>query len=275
MSPQILTTIAQAFGQTHILRNGQTVFILCGLMTTAELLIGIGLLVRRLRRVSMYAAVIMHVTLIAVLGPLGLNHHAGVLIWNTFLGAAVPLLFLSTSTKPGCKAVSHGDGLWHRFATFDRKSIAAVLFVIAFPLSGLFSFADNWLSWQLYSPRPEVVRVYVKSASVVELPDSVQPFIAKPAPLQDWCPIRMDLWSLAAVNAPLYPEDRFQLAIAGWLAEHVEPDSVRVTIDSPKTIYWQARQSEEFVGREQIRQYAAQYPLNGIAVRMPFRLTRP
>ncbi|MCA9047168.1 MAG: hypothetical protein KDA89_00470 [Planctomycetaceae bacterium] len=206
--------------------NPQFVFALCVCVSLAESMIGVLLLVPRTRRLAVAGSVMMHSTLLLVLGPLGLNHYSGVLLWNMFFLIAVPLLNLPRITPA---IPDRGHQRRERFPDTLRASamrITAVrLFLVLFPLSGLFGVADNWLSWQLYSPRPEVVALFIRADAVDDLPETVSPFVLPPPPLDDWCAIRLDRWSLSATGAPLYPEDRFQLAVAA--------DVIRRTTHAP------------------------------------------
>ena len=87
---------------------------------------------------------------------------------------------------------------------------AAILFVWLFPLSGLFGIADNWPAWQLYSTRPETWTLRIKETDVHFLENHIQQHVSGPAPLDDWVVVRLDRWSLAETDSPLYPQGRFQ-----------------------------------------------------------------
>ncbi len=62
-----------------------------------ELLIGIGLMVPRTRRYAAIAAIVFHIGLIFVLGPTGLNHRPGVLVWNTQIAVQVYWVFVAAN----------------------------------------------------------------------------------------------------------------------------------------------------------------------------------
>lgn len=257
MSRQVLTVLVRAMGGDSWLRNESFVFGCCVAMSVVEFLTGVLLLTTRFRRWGVVAAIALHSTLILTLSPWGLNHHFGVLIWNAFLLIAVSVLFSMGS--------SNGPKLWDSLDSTKAKGLAA--FVVLFPLSGLFGVTDNWLSWQVYSPRPEVVRVYVHEEFVNFLPPDVQPFVGKPAPLDVWCPVRIDRWSLSATSVPMYPEDRFQLAVVEQIVQFVdESAAIRVELREPHLLPWRPHRSK-IVDRELLNQLTSQFVFNGRVVR--------
>ena len=209
----------------------------CILMTVFEIAAGVMLLIRRTSRMASMLAVAMHVTLIILLSPVGLGHELGVLTWNLFFVTMHILLITQFSATPKSLGTS-------QLRSTHRAYAILVAFIVVFPLSGLVGLADNWLAWQLYSPRPEVVKVYVHSDAVEQLPESVKPFVGAPQPLDVWCPVRIDRWSLDQVGAPMYPEDRFQTAVASHLASFVESSrQIKVELDAPSIPDWWNRKT--------------------------------
>lgn len=223
MSRQILAVAMNACGLSQLMKNATFVFAACCTMTAVEFLTGVFLLVPRLRRLGVAISIALHLVLILALSPIGLNHHAGVLVWNAFLLIGVFILF------------------WPRFDWVQirdsRTSVGALrwsqLFIILFPLSAYVGWADNWPAWQVYSPRPEIVRVFIHEDAVSQVPDDLAVFLGQPAPLNVWHPLRIDRWALATTGVPLYPEDRFQLAVAAKLmARFANAGDVQVLLDN-------------------------------------------
>ena len=58
--------------------------VLAGTLAVGELLVAIGLCWRRSRRAAFLASLVMHVLLLAALGPWGAQNKPGVLLWNVF-----------------------------------------------------------------------------------------------------------------------------------------------------------------------------------------------
>lgn len=235
MSRQILSAILNAAGVNTIKPGSDLFFVLATAMSIMEFAIGIGLLVNKTRRLATLVAMLLHATLILCLSPLGLNHHLGVLVWNGFLLVAVMFLFWP---KGGDASKTSWKG---------RLAMATVLLI---PASGLFGIADNWLSWQVYSPRPEVLKLTVHEDSAKFLPPSLQAFVQPPQLLRSDCPIRLDRWSLQQKLVPGYPEDRFQIAVAKQVVQYAvskgaERSAFAATMESAVTFPWWRRQTKK------------------------------
>ncbi|MCP4509987.1 MAG: hypothetical protein GY826_26725, partial [Fuerstiella sp.] len=172
-------------------------------------------------------------------------------IWNAFFLIAVPTLF--TDIRPQDAKPSP--------ASVRLRIIAAV--IVLFPLSGLFGIADNWPSWQLYSTRSDVVRLYIDEVSVGQLPEHLQPFVGQPEPLDRWCPVRLDRWSLATTRAPIYPEVRVQLTVVRALLENVPAAAVQITVESAQSPAWWHRIIREINADELDRFAQTEFLLNG------------
>ncbi|WP_077026008.1 hypothetical protein [Fuerstiella marisgermanici] len=259
MTRQVLAVTLETLQLGHLLKNDSFVFAACLAMSVIELLCGLMLLAPATRRYGILLAVPLHAVLLLALGPVGLKHQSGVLIWNLFLLFAVPILFRRSNISGAAKHTVPEAAK----SPWSSRLFGAFLFL--FPLSGLFGLADNWLSWQLYSPRPEVVRVFVQQDAIASLPEPVRQFVLPPAPLEEWCPIRIDRWSLSAAKAPLYPEDRFQLAVAKDLAVAIGEDFIRIQIERPEVLWWHRSVAEvEAVGNG-----FEGYLLNANTVRKP------
>jgi hypothetical protein len=251
MSRQLLRTACTLVGSEQLLRNETLFFNVCLAMTLVELAVGLCLMLPRFRRTAVVTAMILHALLLLLLSPIGLNHHSGVLIWNAFFLIAIPSLFADIRPQDA-KSIP---------ANVRLRITAAV--IVLFPLSGLFGIADNWPSWQLYSARPDVVRLYVDQVSVGQLPKHIQPFVGQPAPLDRWCPVRVDRWSLATTGAPLYPEDRFQLAVVRAVLQNVPKAAVRITIESAESPAWWHRTTQELNSAELDEYTQTEFLLNG------------
>ncbi len=214
---------------------------LCHLMTLGEFLTGFLLIFPRTQRWGCLGAILLHGSLLLALGPWGLNHHAGVLLWNLCFLCLVPILF------PLNRMVQADD---HSYSQ-RQKIVLAIIWL--FPVSGLFGIADNWPSWQLYSSRPETWILSVHEADRKLLPDTVQSFIAEPAPLSEWCAIKLDRWSLEQTKSPMYPEDRFQRAvIRNLLAQSPEPIRFQIDISEPEFPFWWKRRQRQINSRDEL-----------------------
>lgn len=205
--------------------------ILCHGLNLGELGVGLLLLLPRWRRYGIVSAMLLHGTLLLALGPLGLGHHTAVLIWNVSFLCLIPVVF----SGPVQDSPSMHTGQRWRFR-------AAILFVWLFPLSGLFGIADNWPAWQLYSTRPETWTLRIKETDVHFLENHIQQHVSGPAPLDDWVVVRLDRWSLAETDSPLYPQGRFQKEVIHRVLATLPGDAeFRVDISEPEPWFWWKR----------------------------------
>ena len=237
----IVRQLLELAGQSGWQRESAQIAGLCHVMTLGEFLTGFLLIFSRTQRWGCLGAILLHGSLLLALGPLGLNHHAGVLLWNLCFLCLVPILFPLQKTMP------QEDPQ----ASLRRTIVVAATWL--FPLSGLLGIADNWPSWQLYSSRPETWILSVHEADRKLLPDTVQSFIAEPAPLSDWCAIKLDRWSLEQTKSPMYPEDRFQRAIIrNLLARSKEPIRFQIDISEPEFPLWWKRWQRQINSRDEL-----------------------
>ncbi|QDU38587.1 hypothetical protein Mal4_29160 [Maioricimonas rarisocia] len=207
----LLDGLAGAVGLDTELWPERTRKIVAGTFPVGELLIAAGLLWRRSRRPAVAGAVVMHLLLLATLGPLGLDHEWGVLLWNGYFVIAVPLLFWPVR--------DNGAGETPEPQPRSAGTVIAALATAGAVLLPLTPSYDHWLSWSLYSSRPAVVMVLVDDESVAKLPAVVRPYVGPPEPLSDWRPVHLDAWSFGELGCPVYPQLRFRLAVAAALAD--------------------------------------------------------
>ncbi|MBX3443093.1 MAG: hypothetical protein KF774_11865 [Planctomyces sp.] len=195
-----------------------------------ELLIACLLAKPEARRYGLALSLAMHAALLLALGPLGLNHESGVLLWNVlFIGQNV-LLFgrsgraaASSDEVPaaGDPAPGRGRGL---------AATAVLWLALVMPVGQSWGWWDVWPSWAVYSARAGWTTILVHADDVERLPESCRPFVQPAAPLSDWRPVNVDAWSLSTLHCPVYPQSRFRWAIAAVLAQRAE---VRVETRSP------------------------------------------
>ena len=218
----------------------QTIDWLAFLLTCGEFAAGLLLLIPWTRRGGIVAAILMHTLLLVAFSPVGLDHHPGVLVWNGFLAVCVPLLFMEQRAIPES---SHRDEL-----RAPRFLVVATTLIL-FPLSGLFGLADNWLSWQVYSPRPETIYLLVTTESARLLPPGAQQHVGRPFVLSEWRPVQLDRWSLAAVGVPLYPEDRFLISVIESLTRRIPDGDFRIEMNRPQFPDWWNRSTAAIENR--------------------------
>ena len=114
---QFLETIMSVVGGVPESWSEPTRAKLAMLFPAGELIVGLGLLVPHTRRVAGWLVIAFHLTLLLVLGPWGLDHSHGVLVWNVVL-LAQGVLFVCFAgsrvcTRKGTRARCRFTGLNH------------------------------------------------------------------------------------------------------------------------------------------------------------------
>ncbi|MHC4877238.1 MAG: hypothetical protein ACYTGL_12145, partial [Planctomycetota bacterium] len=184
-------------------------------LPVGELLVAIGLLIARFRRPALLASLLMHGLLITAVGPWAMDQRPGVMIWNLlFILQNVLLLRFRAHI-----AVSAPVERASRSLLFAR---AIVLVAAVLPALRFAGWYDNWPSWAVYTASNERVYVLVAEDAVDRLLPEVQRFVQPRAINDGWMWLRTDLWSIAAVDAPLYPQKRFFVACALAVAQQGE-----------------------------------------------------
>jgi len=93
LGQQFLDALAALLGTPLDDWSDRARFTLAAAFPAGELAIAVGLCFAATRRVALAAALLLHGTLLLILGPWGLGHKPGVLIWNVFFIVQDVLLF--------------------------------------------------------------------------------------------------------------------------------------------------------------------------------------
>ena len=188
-------------------------------MPIFELSIAATLLIPKTRKIGVLLAAVFHGSLIATLGPWGLNHHLGVLVWNCFFFLVTATLFWPTVT-----ALKKDEKPEHRLL-----SLVITIALVAYPI---LPRVDHWLAWGLYSPNNSRCDLEV----IQENDDGNVLFK------------RFDLGglSLRQLNVPLYPDARFQLGVAQAIQKQHEFRRSKIVIRSKSDRFTGERESIVF-----------------------------
>jgi hypothetical protein len=241
---EFLHTVGQQFWGAAIKWIGgeaapgtQTSIVLIALLPAAELLLALGLAFRPTRLIASGLACVFHVTLMLVLGPLGLKHSWGVFWWNLQFAGQACLLFgwpqiqlrLATSRAVSEAVEPRGNSslsVVSRRQRWSQRCATVVTFLaIVLPTLERMGYWDHWTSWALYAPHSSRVEVWIASSAVDELPASLQQLLG---PEQEreavWVRMPLERWSLAQTGSPIYPQARFQLGVALALTHYLQSE---------------------------------------------------
>jgi hypothetical protein len=263
---------------------------LCGaslLFPAGELLIALGLCIPRpaWRTTSLAGAVLMHLAMLVILGPWGLGHRPGVLLWNVSFLVLDVLLFAPWRNEPApltsegarCAPLpptspSRRDEGGKTLRQPARLAIipgllarGTILAAVLLPFAEPWGWWDHWPSWGLYSTRGERIAVALHESARKQVEPTLGAFLETDAAAGDeWLRLRLDRWSLTTLAAPVYPQNRFQLGVVLGTAQRFQlrDDQVWVTIAGPANRWTGVRRLDERHGLQQVREPASRFWLN-------------
>jgi hypothetical protein len=237
-----------------------------------ELAIAGGLLFPRTRRIAGTLAIAMHLGLIATLGPLGLNHRPGVLVWNIQVAIQVYWLFVvKRELQPAAADAalsdndsSTGEGLSKAFQVLTQLLLTLVLVL---PLSERLGIWDHWASWALYAPHSSRIRVEIAPSAAHRLPPSLRNLLREESDSEHelllWTPVPIEMWSLQTLDCPIYPQARFQLGVAEFLAHTIgESAPLRATLLGTASRFTGQREQIVLEGLPDISAAGSRFSLN-------------
>lgn len=224
----------------------------------AELAIAIALAVPKTRRVAGWLAIGLHVGLIVILGPLGLNHRAGVLVWNMQVALQVYWLFVSKQTAEPEESA---------FAWPEWVACAAIGAAILLPSTERLGLWDHWPSWALYAPHSSRVYVEIAEPALDRLPERLRQLVKETPTETDeiavWLAVPIDRWSLQELDTPIYPQARFQLGVAEKIATDMNAGfQIRVTVLGTATRFTGTRRSAVYNGASELSRASRRFWLN-------------
>jgi hypothetical protein len=227
------------------------------LFPMVELLLAGLLCSRRTARFGVIVAVFMHLATIAILGPWGLGHQSGVLIWNIWMAMQTPVLFWPIATSTASKPPPE-----RKAPRGDYIAAALVIAAIVLPFSTRWGWWDTWPSWGLYAPGAERSTVLVHELGLTRLPPQIQNHVRGD---ETWRQLKLDQWVLSEFGAPLYPQNRVRLALAlAMLDRHQLGDLLRVELESPTDRWTGERASRLLTDRREIAKQLQTYWLNAL-----------
>jgi hypothetical protein len=222
----------------------------------------------RSRRLGVAAATAMHAALVLLLGPLGLDHAPGVLLWNLYFIVQAWILFWP-STSHGAvagstafAAVGHAPARGRRGG--EGWAIGLIGLILLLPLGERRGWFDHWPSWALYAPHSSRVAMRIPAARVDSLPPSLAVLVEREnaSPWQ-WVVVPLDAWSLEVLRVPIYPQARFQLGVARAVAQRSDLErDVVVELRGPANRTDGRRRSRQLNGIDALRQATGRFFLN-------------
>lgn len=174
------------------------------------------LLFPRTRPLGLLTICGMHLTILLIFGPLGLNWNPSVWSWNLVMIGFVILLFLRSKARPAQilfgTAKNRGDKVVHR--------VIATMFIVM-PFFNFFGYWDDFLSHCLYSWTTREAEILVPAEAESILPEEVRRNV-KHDKVPGVVPV-LD-WSFSVFESPPYHSYRVFYAVFGKLCEYTQGD---------------------------------------------------
>jgi hypothetical protein len=162
---------------------------------------GIGLLTRSFRRLSLIFAVAMHLFILTMFGPAGLDWNQIVWPWTAAMAIFDVLLF-SGATEFSWRKIA-----WSR----DLGHVAAVVLFAILPGLSFFNLWDSYLSAALYSGNLTEAQIYLSDAGKDSLPAPIVSRLVRTSPNTNV--LNLQRWAIEELNVTPYPETRVYKAI--------------------------------------------------------------
>jgi hypothetical protein len=203
--PWIVQPITNRFPSTAHLLHG------FGMVAPfVQVALGVGLLTRRLRRASLMTAVAMHLFILAMFGPMGLNWNNIVWPWTAAMAIFDILLFSGTAD------VSWREIMW---GGHDPCHAAIAILFVVLPALSFFNLWDSYLSAALYSGNLTEAQIYLSDAGAAALPAAVKSRAVHTSPNTNV--VNLQRWAIEDLNVSPYPESRVYKAIARQVCDNL------------------------------------------------------
>jgi hypothetical protein len=179
---------------------------------------GIGLFTRRFRRVSLMAAVAMHLFILTMFGPMGLDWNNIVWPWTAAMAVFDVLLFAGAE-------FSWREIVW---GGRDPRHVAAIVLFAMLPALSFFNLWDSYLSSALYSGNLTEAQIYLSDAGKAALPTAIAARAVHTSP--DTNVLNLQRWAIEDLNVTPYPETRVYRAIAKRVCSNLHDPNQLVLI---------------------------------------------
>jgi uncharacterized membrane protein YphA (DoxX/SURF4 family) len=189
---------------THLVPASATpLHVVAMLVPFVQVAFGIGLLTNRFRRVSLVVAVSMHIFILAMFGPFGLDWNDVVWPWTAAMAVFDVLLFADDERYSAADLRSARQHPFH----------AVVLLVfVALPALSFVNLWDSFLSAALYSGNLTDGVIYLSDAGRASLTASIAEHAVRSA--EDTHVLNLQRWAFEELNVMPYPETRVYRAVA-------------------------------------------------------------
>jgi hypothetical protein len=225
-------------------------------MPAWEIAVAIGLSFPATRRQGRAGAAVLHGALIAILGPMGMEHSTIVLVWNAAMMAEVWVVF-SPALEGTCDVGRGG-----RTSAIGWLARAGFLVGVILPLGERSGYCDAWPAHALDASHVERTDVFLHEDELSAYPAEVVRHVRAidPGP---WRRLDLTGWSRAVRGVPVDPQARACNGLAEALAARYGDHRLIRVIQWGRADRWTGRRSRvALLGLEEIRRQGDRYRLN-------------
>jgi predicted DCC family thiol-disulfide oxidoreductase YuxK len=197
---------------------------------------GLGLIFRRTRTVSLVLAVLMHLFILAMLGPFGWNWNAVVWPWTAAMAAFDIVLFARADTTAR-------DILWPPSETAWRYRVIVLVLFAILPAASFLNAWDSELSSALYSGNLTEGILYVNDRGAAALPLVIARYATRTS--ANTHVINLQRWAISELGVIPYAEMRTFRALARDICAYMpEPADLVLTVREQRM--WNSRPEMSF-----------------------------
>lgn len=200
--PWFIKPLYALFSERQMLALNKTGYI----VPLYEIALGFGLLIKPIRFIAIPMLLVLHCTIIVLMGPFGNNYNSVVWPWNLAMMVMGLLLFSGKTNE-------------RYFSISNLFNLPVFYLVIALfwilPVFNLFNKWETYLSFSLYSGNNHNGKILLSERAYERLPLYVRHYVIEENEQHMLYPKQ---WCLQELNAPLYPEKR----IFEKVSKHVE-----------------------------------------------------
>jgi hypothetical protein len=181
-------------------------------MPAFEIAAAVLLLIRPTRVIGYVCLVLIHGTLLVILGPWGLGHSAAVLAWNVALAVEENLAFWPT------KGVPPVAWKWGR-----REKLIGVPFALLclLPFVERLAVFDSWPSHALYASHCERSAITIQGERFFLLPVALRVSAVPRTRMSETWDLNPTAWTRAVRGVPAYPQARYANGLAEWIGRRL------------------------------------------------------
>lgn len=168
------------------------------LVALAELIFGIGLLFRQTQKFFASALILMHVIILLMAGPTGLNYNESVWPWNVLMMVHLYLLFIYSKVTIKIKPLCYR---WNILILICWGLLPA--------LNHTIGWWDNFLSSRLFAGvQPQMMLCIKDSTETKQLLPYARAYRIKNLCDSNAMQVNIQSWSMKEMRSPAYIEDR-------------------------------------------------------------------